>query len=482
MILRAIWVVVLGALATLALAQRATINRGDVLGVQVLRFEQLSGEYKVATDGSVSGSGFGVIQAEGKTLEEVRIEIRARIAKIVKDPEVFVTFVSQRVELVYVVGIAAEPVEGQEQRLSLPSGQFEWRPNMDVRSLLAGASLGTAPDRLQVSVFRGGTRIHVLDLGKLLDGVSEIWNGPLEAEDLLLIERKPTVRVWMVGEFRDQGEMQFPEGTTLEQAISLVGGIDLGRAPAMGNARADRTQIDQTRVRVRRGVEVFEFPAAPGRGEKDGFMLRTGDTVSVVVPEVVRVVLSGQVRNQGEIAVDATTSLFSLISIAGGVTPSGTLKGVLVFRGSEVFRFDLTTVLDGTPAAGFQIDSNDVVYVPQSEEYFHVVGEVARPGRVFIPDGTTLRASDALALVGGTSARGTLRRVILMRADSTGKFTPIEFNLDEFLKDGNIAANPQIQAGDVLLFGQPRGFTLETATQILTSILFLDTVFQRVND
>jgi hypothetical protein len=85
-------------------------------------------------------------------------------------------------------------------------------------------------------------------------------------------------------------------------------------------------------------------------------------------------------------------------------------------------------------------------------------------------------ASDALAMSGGLTQQGTLRYVYLMHPVPNGKAIVTQFNLDEYLKDGIGASNPEIQPGDSLLFGQPRGISLTAITQVLSSYVILNSL------
>ena len=162
--------------------------------------------------------------------------------------------------------------------------------------------------------------------------------------------------------------------------------------------------------------------------------------------------------------------------MAGGCGLEGTLANVLVLRKGEMYQVDITPPADGKPLPAFNLDAGDLVYVQRNVRAFVVVGEVAKPGRIFMKDGKSYRLSDALAEAGGLSTRGTLRRVFVSHPDATGKITVTGYNLDEYLKDGKLLSNPVIEPGCCILFGQPKGFTLASATQVLSGALLFESL------
>jgi hypothetical protein len=114
--------------------------------------------------------------------------------------------------------------------------------------------------------------------------------------------------------------------------------------------------------------------------------------------------------------------------------------------------------------------------VDENSRFFFVFGTTKKNGRFLMEDGKSYHAADALAVAGGLSSPGSMRHIVLYRPNPNGKPTIKEFNLDEFLKDGNPPSNPEILPGDALLFSEPKGLTLNSLTQVINSYLFLHTV------
>src|SRR4051812_23116966 len=67
-------------LATLTFAQTqvpqaAKLRAGDEVGVLVTGFDKFNGSYTISDDGMITGIGFGSIEAEGKTIGELKQSI-----------------------------------------------------------------------------------------------------------------------------------------------------------------------------------------------------------------------------------------------------------------------------------------------------------------------------------------------------------------------------------------------------------------------
>jgi protein involved in polysaccharide export with SLBB domain len=169
-------------------------------------------------------------------------------------------------------------------------------------------------------------------------------------------------------------------------------------------------------------------------------------------------------------------SLLAALTQIGGANPNGTLTNVLVLRNGDLFKIDASGPVGGKTLTPFSLESGDLVYVQRNERTYLVLGDVAKPGKVLMKDGRTYRLSDVLADADGLSGRGSFRRITIARPDSTGKIKVEQYNLDEFLKDGKLASNPEILAGDCILFGEPKGMTFGNVTQALSGAILLQSV------
>ncbi len=249
-----------------------------------------------------------------------------------------------------------------------------------------------------------------------------------------------------------------PPGTTIYQAIASAGGV--------------QTLESDTRLVLRHGPETSEFAAIPD-AKGDAPKLSEGDVVTVVAPELIRISVSGKVNKPDQFIVSSGMTLLQAITHASGPLPEATLSRVFLFRHGEAMQYDFTALTQGGRVEDPKLVADDLVYVDENRRSFFVFGHVAHTGRYPMMDGRTYHATDALATAGGLDEKGSMRRVFLYHANPNGKPTIQEFNLDEFLKDGKLASNPELQPGDALLFSEPKGLTAGSILQAFSTYYFL---------
>lgn len=473
------------ALVCSALSQAPSkIKSGDVLAVIVAGLKQYSGEYLVLNDGSITGLGFGRVVVRGLDIAGATKAVKAALSKVVRDPLVQVTYKYQRPDIVFVfntgrsIGTASAPLPAVPDGLpgdgSGVGGVVQLKPGMNLRMLLSGIQLGDDYDLLDLQLIRAGKIIvnaqvsHIFDLSKLEGGAL------LEGDDVITILPKPYVRAYFVGEIVRPGLVRLPVGIDLYQALGFVGGI---RSAGGGTGRDSAAETDYI-LTVRRGPEDLRFPAVPTQSVESP-KLQDGDTVFVRLRPQIRVTVAGEINDPGEYVVNEESSINNALARAGGITSLGSLKNILVMRGRDVYKFDASKLAQGSAPERFNLLDGDLVYVRRNERTVITLGEVRSPGRYFLDDGKDYRMTDVLALSGGLSATGSLRRVYLARATPSGKVAITQYNVDEYLKLGKLEANPIIEPDDVVLFGQPKGITIDSLSSVLSPIILIDTLFRR---
>ena len=409
-------------------------------------------EIPVLADGCIYGFGFGKIKVVGLTVEEAQARLRQSLSRFYLPQTVFFTIIRQRLDLVYVIGTNAAgpmPLTGT---------------GMTVRQLLPSTTSVNDAQRLEVQLVRGGKVIEKSSYAEVLSGESKLGGTRVMPNDFISVVPQSTARVWVVGPVKNPGAQLLPEGSTLYQAVAAAGGIQVLES--------------ETKLALRHGPDVTEYPAVPTSGA-DAPKLAEGDVVTVLAPQQVRVTVGGMVTKPDEFVVNPGTTALGAISKASGLTPEGSLARVFVFRNGQALQFDLSAVSDAGKVNDPKLQAGDLVYVDENRKFFYVFGHTTKNGKYPIEEGKTYRATDALAAAGGLDQRGSMRRVVLYHPNPDGKPTITMFNLDEFLKDGKLAANPEVRPGDALLFSEPKGITLAGAAQTINSFLFLNTFARR---
>jgi polysaccharide export outer membrane protein len=152
------------------------------------------------------------------------------------------------------------------------------------------------------------------------------------------VEQYRSQQVFVMGEVRQPGSVQFTGSLTLIEALARVG------------ATTDRAGTEVVIVRPRAGAPggaPAVPPAAPGTDSQsetltvdllklqEGMLsqnvaLKAGDTV--FVPKASTVFVSGQVKTEGEYVIRAGMTVRQAIALAGGVTDRGSTSRIQIVR------------------------------------------------------------------------------------------------------------------------------------------------------
>jgi protein involved in polysaccharide export with SLBB domain len=168
----------------------------------------------------------------------------------------------------------------------------------------------------------------------------------------------------------------------------------------------------------------------------------------------ISVFVSGEVRAPGVRNLNAFATPLDAILLSGGVAKTGSLRNVLLIRGTEAIPVDLYSVL--TPSDGVKVTGlryGDRILVPPLKNTIAVTGYVRRPGIYELQDKQTAMAADSLIqLAGGIEIPGTYRY-------STTRLEP----------DGNtrlipISVTAPVASGEVLFVDPVTDVALERVT------------------
>lgn len=230
--------------------------------------------------------------------------------------------------------------------------------------------------------------------------------------------RSSSDSVWVIGEVKSPGAYPWRAGFTVEQMISLAGGVLPGASTAKIHLQASDAPIKLTDVTV------------------------AGSTIVVPLMQRFSVTVQGAIRNPGNIMLrEDRNSITDAISAAGGFQTSAGARiwvrgpnrpkpgaGVLIdisANGGEVYRKD--GVLQGrVQVTVYDGDTITVEVAP----HFYVTGYVKNSASEFNWEpGLTL--AKAIAMAGGASPEGALNRIEISRKDpKTGKFAKAPLDKD----------------------------------------------------
>jgi polysaccharide export outer membrane protein len=192
----------------------AKIAPHDVLNVAVFGDQTYSGKFVVDSDGTIDYQTLGRVKAEGFTAREVADTITDMLVKggILTKPQVTVELVQSTNKHVNIVGEVRSPaIYGFGGDLSL------------LQALAMAGSLTESAADEAFLYHKDSTEPVTVDLYEILHGGSSKYNITLADGDTLNI---PKVRpVFVQGQVRNPGPIVAPRGTTVQQAITMAGGV-----------------------------------------------------------------------------------------------------------------------------------------------------------------------------------------------------------------------------------------------------------------
>jgi len=462
------WPLLLTVALFLALAYRGQaqsngptkLKAGDVLIVTILGQQAFSGEFPVLSDGSIA-TRFGRLVVAGKTIAQAKDDLTKLAAKRLRNPSVDILILNQRPDLVYVLG---EKVQG--------SGPRPYYPGLSVKQLLADLNLPSDLEVNDVSISRSGKVIWTAKLLDVVRGIKPDLDPALNPDDVVSVTSREQVRVWVIGEVALPGPVKVAQDDNVYQAIAKAGGF----AAKEGSTPQAVAEADVL-VTLRRGPDTIQVPfrADP---TAQAPKVESGDTIYVQSPRPIRIRIIGEVRTEGEYVMKEGSTITSAIAVAGGLSEKGSMTSIMLFRNEEAISIDASGALTGSKP-NFELKDGDLVVFRSNPRYAVILGKVNRPGRVLFEDGKDYHLSDVLAEAGGITERGTFRRVHIGRKGADGKIAIAQYNLDEYIKNGKLTANPKIEPGDVVMFDEKRELNISTISQVISSALLLDSLFRR---
>lgn len=172
------------------------IRAGDVLRIEVLEDASINRETLVLPDGRVSVPLVGTVQAGGRSVDEIRADLTAKLRpNFAADPTVFVSL-SQlaaprtsggggggRSVSIYMLGEVTNP------------GLMEVKPGTTFLQALAqggGVTKFGATKRLQLRRFdaSGGQKVYTFNVKDIIDGKSTISTPVLKEGDVIIVPQR----------------------------------------------------------------------------------------------------------------------------------------------------------------------------------------------------------------------------------------------------------------------------------------------------
>ena len=353
---------------SLPLKERAQINYdayilgpGDGLQIELRDLPELSGRFSIGPDGALYLPRLRALYVEGLTIEELRDFLTTEFKAYVRDPQVYVRPVAYRPVRIYVGGEVKRPGYYTLTGVQSTTEDVTSSATSTVDSGSAGLSRGTIKqtsvtggsssatlfptvfdairtaqgitpytDLAKVQVIRkraeglGGGRIKTnLNFLSLINDGNESQNIRLFDGDALNVGKSPIVlrdqllkagqsnlspqfmEVFVIGRVNNPGGIKLPQGSSLNQAISLAGGTKLLK----GKVEFVRFNREGTIER-----RIFPFKAGAAANTPNNPTLAAGDLIRINDS-----ILSGGIEVLNELT-GPFVGVYSIYSLFNGIS------------------------------------------------------------------------------------------------------------------------------------------------------------------
>ncbi|HEY9630761.1 MAG TPA: polysaccharide biosynthesis/export family protein [Coleofasciculaceae cyanobacterium] len=262
------------------------LGSGDQLNINVFDYSEFTGEKVVLPDGTITMPMIGTVSAAGKTTEQLAQEITSRLSPLLVNPVVTVSLMVLRPVLINVAGEVQRPGPIQLRsltttNLTVGGNTIEGVPSLSAALIAAGGITQNADIRQVVLRRYSPDDTSPPIIINLWDAISSdhssidlivqdgdsIYVPRLEANatlDRRLMARSSfapaTVRVRVVGEVNNPGEMQVPPNSSFSSAVAIAGGpTEDARMERVGFVRMDENgQIERQTIDLRNLIDNYQ--------------------------------------------------------------------------------------------------------------------------------------------------------------------------------------------------------------------------------
>lgn len=308
--------------------------------------------------------------------------------------------------------------------------------------------------------------------GKTLDEIATIVqnglrNRLLNPEVTVTLKTPRMQRVYVLGVVDKPGLYDMKPGWRITEAVAAAGGLVAKTEPAdctvtiLRSATGKRESVKLTEVF--RGVANANAP------------VESGDVLTIETVEAMPVYVMGKVKNPGLYNLRKDSAgLLEAVTLAGGTTDDAALGHVTIthMNGTKKVVDIAPAIVDGKQDSDVNLQSGDLVMIPEETSRIAVLGSVTEPGFYTLRNGRKLVLSDALALAKGTNKNGKLGAIVIVRSEAT-KQQRLIFDLNKFLKSGDLTQNPEVKPGDVIYVPETSKPDWSSIFGALTSVGFL---------
>jgi polysaccharide export outer membrane protein len=182
------------------------LGPGDVVTISVYRHLDLSGDFTILQDGTLLMPLAGPVSAAGLTVTELVARLTTRLSEFIIDPQLGAGVKAYQSQFVVVTGAV--------QRAS----RVALHPKMSLEEVLSTAGVGLFGDQ-EVVLTRENGQTLTLSASDL-----EGLGAPAPRDGDVLTVQEPDY-IFITGEVRRPDRFVYTEGLTLQEALTLAGGL-----------------------------------------------------------------------------------------------------------------------------------------------------------------------------------------------------------------------------------------------------------------
>jgi protein involved in polysaccharide export with SLBB domain len=454
------------------------LGPADVLTIAVEGYAQYSyAEVPVSPDGKISLPFFGTYKVTGHTVKQLQEQLTAKLRQRMRDPHLTVALLRPRPIEVYAVYVLGNGVK--------TPGVVQIQTNYRLTEALAKAGgLAGRPEETIATLTRGDNKPIEVDLTKLIAQPSSAANLRVKPNDVLTLTLMEPKRitidgdltrpgVYLMRQYPTPGAAELPLNAHLRDAIIAAGNLKspYPRFTSDGSG-TDTSPATQYTGYILRGKERIELNVDALNDFTDraaNVALEPNDYVRVQAVAPTRVVIQGNVKQNGDIFLPKGASVIDAIAAAGGLTQTTDKVAVSVSRSGKIIPVDLNrALLQNDPAANIPLINGDNILVADPATItITLSGELTRPDVVKLPPGTALL--DAIAGAGGLKIDPADARINILRTGANGTQSVLHIDAVGLYRRNDLSQNVKLQDGDVINVASVHHPTVFIAGEVATS-------------
>jgi polysaccharide export outer membrane protein len=329
------------------------IGIDDVLHILFWNHPDLTMDVNVRKDGQISFPLIGNIKAEGMTVPELEQELQKGFDRFIENPQININPKEVNSERIFIIG--------QVRKLyATTSGvrpEFYLKGGRTLLDALSDVEFYSDADLAATYVTRKDIIIPVNLKTLLMDG-DLTQNIHLMAEDRIVVPGQ-IKEITLLGEFRSPGKYKVNIDTTLNDALSIGGGVNRDTADLYMAYVARKGQI--LPVNLKRLTDYGDL--------SQNVLVEDRDVVYIPNIQEKKFFVLGEVMNPKVIYFRDPIDLIEAIAQVGGFTPIATRTQVVIVRGDvrnpQIYEINALDMMKGKSLERFTLQKGDIVYVPR---------------------------------------------------------------------------------------------------------------------